>query len=546
MENKKKRVYCLYRVSTKGQVEKNDIPMQKECCRAFAQQNDWEIVREFSEKGVSGFKVSAKNRDAIIEIQQDAIKKKFDILLVFMFDRLGRKDDETPFVVEWFDHNGIEVWSTQEGRQRFDNHVDKLINYIRFWQASGESIKTGIRTKTRLDQIVKEGRWRGGTPPYGYKLVKKGKYNKKGHEVYDIAIEPGEAKVIKLIFEKYVNEGYGAQRLEKFLLQQRIFNRKGENFTNTTLIKMIQNPAYTGILRNGESKSEIFPDLQIIRPELFRQAQAIRKDRAMKHSDIPFNSKGKSLLPGKVYCGHCGSKLVLTTSGGRAVQEGERPEPRLRYQCHYKVRHPQSCDGQSGYEAKKLDSMVDETVRLLFARIKAVPAKSFISRQLEKQLGQNEERLKRVRKENTKASVELESYKSEVLKVIRGTSSFSRELLRELIEKSEKQVQETRTKIEEIEKTAADLAGAIARANEQYHQVLDWSELYDKSTTEAKKMILAQLIDRVTIKKGYQLDIAFSVSYEQFMEVCKTREKKAQIEQEQPTPKKKKNLEMVR
>ena len=31
-----KRVYCLYRVSTKGQVEKDDIPMQKQRCREFA------------------------------------------------------------------------------------------------------------------------------------------------------------------------------------------------------------------------------------------------------------------------------------------------------------------------------------------------------------------------------------------------------------------------------------------------------------------------------------------------------------------------------
>lgn len=33
----KKRVYCLYRVSAKGQVEKDDIPMQKEYCREFAE-----------------------------------------------------------------------------------------------------------------------------------------------------------------------------------------------------------------------------------------------------------------------------------------------------------------------------------------------------------------------------------------------------------------------------------------------------------------------------------------------------------------------------
>ena len=68
MENAK-RVYCLYRVSTVGQVEKDDIPMQKQFCREFVQrQTGWEIVKEFSEKGVSGFKISAKNRDAVQEI----------------------------------------------------------------------------------------------------------------------------------------------------------------------------------------------------------------------------------------------------------------------------------------------------------------------------------------------------------------------------------------------------------------------------------------------------------------------------------------------
>ena len=30
------RVYCLYRVSDRGQVEKNDIPMQRIACQTFA------------------------------------------------------------------------------------------------------------------------------------------------------------------------------------------------------------------------------------------------------------------------------------------------------------------------------------------------------------------------------------------------------------------------------------------------------------------------------------------------------------------------------
>ena len=132
----RKRVYCLYRVSTKGQVEKDDIPMQKQRCHEFAAEKDWVIVKEFSEKGISGFKVSAKDRDAIQEIQRDAASKQFDILLVFMFDRLGRKEDETPFVVEWFVNHGIQVWSAVEGEQRFDI----IFFYLSFGRDSIEAI----------------------------------------------------------------------------------------------------------------------------------------------------------------------------------------------------------------------------------------------------------------------------------------------------------------------------------------------------------------------------------------------------------------------
>ena len=94
-----KRVHCLYRVSSKIQVdrnqhgEKNYIPMQKQACSEFAARQGWVIVDEHSELGVSGYKVSAKDRDVIQDIQKAAVEKKFDILLVFMFDRIGRIDN---------------------------------------------------------------------------------------------------------------------------------------------------------------------------------------------------------------------------------------------------------------------------------------------------------------------------------------------------------------------------------------------------------------------------------------------------------------------
>ena len=172
-----KKVYCLYRVSTKKQMDKlqDDIPMQKIACHEFAEKQGWLIEKEFLEKGVSGFKVSANDRDAIQDLKEAALNKEFNVLLVYMFDRLGRRDDETPFVVEWFAKQGIEVWSTQEGQQQFENHTDKLLNYIRYWQANGESVKTSMRLKTRMAQLTADGIYHGGGTPLGYKAVNLGR-----------------------------------------------------------------------------------------------------------------------------------------------------------------------------------------------------------------------------------------------------------------------------------------------------------------------------------------------------------------------------------
>ena len=240
----KNRVCALYRVSTEKQVDhtdKNqaDIPMQRKACHSFCEKMGWVIVHEEQEEGVSGHKVRAEKRDKLQIIKELARQKAFDILLVFMFDRIGRIADETPFVVEWFVKNGIQVWSTQEGEQRFDTHVDKLMNYIRYWQASGESIKTSIRTRTRMEQLTEEGLYTGGVVAYGYRLVKRGRINKRNHEVYDLEIDEKEAEVVRLIFQKYVYEGYGAKRLCNYLCEQNIMGRNGQNIPNVSIVRMI-------------------------------------------------------------------------------------------------------------------------------------------------------------------------------------------------------------------------------------------------------------------------------------------------------------------
>lgn len=213
----------------------------------------------------------SEKRDAIQTIKADASAGLFDVLLVFMFDRLERKEDETPFVVYWFVAQGIEVWSVMEGQQKLDNHLDKLLNYIRFWQTSGESEKTSARIRTRHEQVVQEGLYRGGMIPYGYRIVENGKVNKKGHPMHDLVIADVQASIIREIFSKMYNEGFGTHRLARYLNAK--YQSTKKVWKASTINRIIQNPIYKGeTIYKGKSYA-VVESLRIIDDELFDRGQ---------------------------------------------------------------------------------------------------------------------------------------------------------------------------------------------------------------------------------------------------------------------------------
>jgi DNA invertase Pin-like site-specific DNA recombinase len=518
-----KRVLCLYRVSTDKQVSYNenneaDIPMQRRECRRFIEQQGWVLVHEEREDGVSGHKVRADKRDSIQGIKELVTAKKFDIFLVFMFDRIGRIADETPFVVEWLVRSGVRVWSAKEGEQRFDNHADKLMNYIRFWQADGESEKTSIRTKSSLGLLVEDGHYKGGNPPYGYTLVKSGRLDKKKNEKKNLAIIEEESVVVKKIFDLYVQQGYGTRRIATTLTKEGIKTRAGKNFAQTSINSIIRNLTYTGVLRSGESRSPVIEELQIIPTSIYKKAQDIMEKRNSDAADArtyPMNTKSRLLLIGKAYCADCGSRLIIHTTDRFTVVDGVKVR-NLRYTCYGKYSKRTNCQGQTGYSSSRLDNQVDGVIRFLFERMQniqksEVVASSFITMQHEQ-----EARYTAAQREYSKKASELNELKAEVLKSIRGESKFAQELLNELITQSENEL----TEIEKIRNTVQiemeNCKDDTTKIQEQFDEVISWTELYDVADISAKKMIIANLINRVEVGIDYQLHIDLNINIEHF------------------------------
>ena len=521
------RVHCLYRVSTTKQVDHDelnqaDIPVQRKACREFAKKMGWIIVGEEQETGVSGYKVSADDRDKLQLIKKQAEQGKFDILLVFMFDRLGRKSDETPFVVEWFVKHGVRVWSVNEGEQRFESHTDRLTNYIRYWQADGESQKTSIRTKTALSQMVLEGRFRGGKTPYGYHLEKSGILNKRKHEVNRLVIDDEEAEIVRMMFDLCVSSGYGKFRLAHFLNDHGIRNRKGEAWHDATIGAILHNPLYMGILRSGETYSEPFEELQIIKPELFDMAQSLMTERTNENKEyrtLPLNTTGQSLLSGNIFCGHCGGRLTLTTNGKVYRQADGTPlkKKRIRYVCYNKTRHRAECDGQTGYTMHILDDIVVNILHQVFDKMKSATSDMIVGNACQKQLALLQGDLKRARTENTKANTDYESLKAEVLKAVQGKSALPMEVLNEVLEETRQRVLDTSRRVTELTLELENENSKMSEMQAEFDRIASWSEIFDSSDIATKKMICGYIIKKVRVYRDYRLSVEFNINVEQFL-----------------------------
>ena len=522
-----KRVICLYRVSTKGQVDKDDIPMQRIKCRKFIDAQGWTLVGEYAEKGVSGFKVSAEKRDAITSIRKEAERGAFDVLLVFMFDRLGRRDDETPFLVEWFISKGIEVWSTREGQQKMESRADKLINYIRYWQAGGESEKTSERVRTKHRQMVEEGLWRGGTRPFGYKLIHNGRIGKKNRQLFDLAIDENESVIVRDIFDGYIRRGMGIHRLANYLNSR--YPSPDKIWAPQSVKTILTNPIYIGISRCGDVRSPVNEALRIVSDEDFEFAKRVMTMRVTRktqtrgdidedNSDETKRTKtsifGASLLSGLLYCAHCGHKLVGTYHTKKRVN-GEcyyRPV----YCCYNGATKAKGCDGQRTYSAQKIEEAVLEIVRQYFSHFgKSVDAIWKEQQRLQIKQGSGA-RLKQAEMGLAKLNAQYKKLREEMVKVLMGESVFDEATIKSMLDEKQEAIVKAESYLEELRVSAEDTEQKLQQLILQYRSISDWAEIFDAANNDEKKMILSRIIEKITVDKEYHLEIHFLITLDSF------------------------------
>ena len=345
--------------------------------------------------------------------------------------------------------------------------------------------------------------------------------NKKKHELYDLKIKEEDASIVRRIFEKYVLEGYGVQKIANDLNNEGVQNPTGNRWSYNTIRNILLNPTYTGILRSGESRSPHLPELQIISQEMFDRAQKIREERRTSKPDtprVPINMRGNSLLSGNVFCGHCGSRLHLTTTTKRYTRKdgSQVNERRLRYCCYQKVRKMVECDGQSGYSVKMVDGMVEEIIKKMFSSIKGIPKSQVITSRYKKEVTLRKNAHTKLQAEFAKAQETIRKLREEVVRAIQGESSFPKQMLADLVAEAETKAADLQSQCQDAERALADSEQLLEDVGRKYTEIMSWADMFDTASMPAKKMIVNAMIHRVDVCRGFQLNIELNMDIRQF------------------------------
>jgi len=150
------RVALYARVSTTDQ----STDSQLLDLRRYVSERGWTIFKEYVDEGISGTKDS---RPALNELMNDAKKRRFDVVLVWRFDRFARSTKHLILALEEFKNLGVDFVSFQENidtSSPLGSAIFTIISAVAQLERDiiAERVKAGLRR-------AKENGKRIGRPP---------------------------------------------------------------------------------------------------------------------------------------------------------------------------------------------------------------------------------------------------------------------------------------------------------------------------------------------------------------------------------------------
>ena len=279
-----------------------------------------------------------------------------------------------------FEHYGVPLWVPEVGGPIDPaNEAHDMIMSTFGSLSKGERNRIKIRVRAAMSaQAQTEGRYLGGRPPYGYKLIDAGPHPNPakaadGKRLYVLARDEPAALVVERIFAEFL-AGFGIFAIAERLTHDGIpcpsahdrarnRHRCGLAWSKSAVRAILANPRYTGHqVWNRQRKDEILLDVhdvalghttvmrwndqdqwifseQIVHPliiddDTFRQAQQLLAAKnARQVTRRPRSSPRPYVLRGLLFCGICARRMQGSWNNDQAY-----------YRCTYPYEYARTND----------------------------------------------------------------------------------------------------------------------------------------------------------------------------------------------------------
>ena len=245
--SKPESVALYLRVSSEEQRDRETIEIQEEFLEKYCDLHKVEVAGTYKDDGVSGT-IPLHERHAGRTMLEDAREGKFETVLVYKLDRLGRSLLVIVDAHDRLETSGVSLRSATEPIDT-SSLSGRLIFQMLASFAEYERGTIRERTQAGMHRALRNGMFLGRLP-YGYKLSPNG---------HDLEIVEGEAQIVREIIAniaagatlysecKRLNDegipsaGYRYRDGER--------RRNGGSWTASTVGRMVHQTAYSGIHR---------------------------------------------------------------------------------------------------------------------------------------------------------------------------------------------------------------------------------------------------------------------------------------------------------
>jgi len=248
MTSSNKPLAAIYvRVSTQEQAQQGfSLNAQQEALENYSKALGYELFKIYRDEGKSAKDI--KHRPEMVNLLEDAEKKKFSAIFIYKLDRFSRSLKDLILTIDKLKELGVDFISLQD-KIETTSASGKLMFHIISAFAEFERNIIGDRTKFGMERKAKEGGFITKAPK-GYKLV-----NKK------LIIDEKGSKEVKESFEEFLNSNISLTQLAKNC-----------NMTTAGIKKLLKNTTYLGKVKFAgiESQGEHNP---LIPKDLFDKVQ---------------------------------------------------------------------------------------------------------------------------------------------------------------------------------------------------------------------------------------------------------------------------------